>query len=69
MYFETIIDQSNMICMSKSPNRHNQLFGKAIPINLNLINNCELNEVIKFFTTYYIEKLFKIGRNIEKVKY
>ena len=31
-YRETVSDESNQMCLSKSPNKHNRLFMKAVPM-------------------------------------
>ena len=31
-YRETVIDESDRMCLSKSPNKHNRLFMKAAPM-------------------------------------
>jgi hypothetical protein len=46
-YKETIISSSNRICLSKSPNKHNQLFISAEPLSEDL--NCGLaNRIVLF---------------------
>ena len=31
-YRETVSEESNQMCLSKSPNKHNRLFMKAVPM-------------------------------------
>ena len=31
-YRETVVEESNQMCLSKSPNKHNRLFMKAVPM-------------------------------------
>jgi elongation factor 2 len=31
-YRETVIEESNQVCLSKSPNKHNRIFAKACPM-------------------------------------
>jgi len=41
-YNETVSDESDRTCMSKSPNKHNRLYAKANPIVEDLCNDIEL---------------------------
>jgi len=36
-YCETVIGESSIVCLAKSPNNHNRLFGKASPMQSNLV--------------------------------
>ncbi|KAH3758054.1 elongation factor 2 [Pelomyxa schiedti] len=40
---ETVTQESNQMCLSKSPNKHNRLFMKALPIMANLQDELENN--------------------------
>jgi elongation factor 2 len=44
-YRETVIDESNVMCLSKSPNKHNRLFMKAVPMPDGLPDDIDKNEV------------------------
>lgn len=40
-YRETVTEESDQICLSKSPNKHNRLFMKATPFPDNLAEDIE----------------------------
>lgn len=44
-YRETIIEESNQVCLSKSPNKHNRLYMKAVPMPDGLAEDIDKNEV------------------------
>merc|ERR1712227_406480 len=44
-YRETVIDESDRTCLSKSPNKHNRLFLKAAPIGNELAGKIEDGEI------------------------
>jgi elongation factor 2 len=44
-YRETVIDESNQMCLSKSPNKHNRLFMKCLPMPDGLPDDIDNNEV------------------------
>ncbi|RKP16771.1 P-loop containing nucleoside triphosphate hydrolase protein, partial [Rozella allomycis CSF55] len=44
-YRETIQDESNMVCLSKSPNKHNRIFMKAAPFDEELSKDIEAGKV------------------------
>jgi len=44
-YRETVIDESDQTCLSKSPNKHNRLYMKALPMPDGLPDDIDKNEV------------------------
>jgi len=44
-YRETVIDESSETCLSKSPNKHNRLYMKAVPMPDGLPEDIDKNEV------------------------
>jgi len=42
---ETVIEESDRVCLSKSPNKHNRLYVKAVPMSLELQNAIEAGTV------------------------
>merc|ERR1711931_346633 len=44
-YRETVAEESNQMCLSKSPNKHNRLFMKAVPMPDGLAEDIEKGEV------------------------
>jgi len=44
-YRETVSDESNQVCLSKSPNKHNRLFMKAVNMPDGLPEDIERNEI------------------------
>merc|ERR1712133_313025 len=44
-YRETVADESNQMCLSKSPNKHNRLFMKAVPMPDGLPEDIDKGEV------------------------
>lgn len=44
-YRETVTAESNQICMSKSPNKHNRVYAKAEPLQENLPEAIENNQI------------------------
>jgi elongation factor 2 len=44
-YRETVIDESTQICLSKSPNKHNRLYMRAVAMPDGLADDIEKNEV------------------------
>jgi elongation factor 2 len=44
-YRETVIDESSEMCLSKSPNKHNRLYMKAVPMPDGLPDDIDKNEV------------------------
>jgi elongation factor 2 len=44
-YRETVIDESSEMCLSKSPNKHNRLFMKAVPMPDGLPDDIDKGEV------------------------
>jgi len=44
-YRETVIDESSEVCLSKSPNKHNRLYMKALPMPDGLAEDIDKNEV------------------------
>jgi elongation factor 2 len=44
-YRETIAEESDIMCLSKSPNKHNRLFMKAVPMPDGLADDIERGEV------------------------
>ncbi|CAF0827047.1 unnamed protein product [Brachionus calyciflorus] len=44
-YRETVIDESSEMCLSKSPNKHNRLYMKAVPMPEGLPDDIDKNEV------------------------
>jgi len=44
-YRETVVDESSEVCLSKSPNKHNRLYMKAMPMPDGLAEDIDKNEV------------------------
>lgn len=44
-YKETVTADSDKVCMSKSPNKHNRIYGMAAPLGDSLANDIENNKV------------------------
>jgi len=44
-YRETVVDESSEVCLSKSPNKHNRLYMKAVPMPDGLPDDIDKNEV------------------------
>jgi elongation factor 2 len=44
-YRETVSEESNQVCLSKSPNKHNRLYVKAMPMPDGLAEDIDKNEV------------------------
>jgi len=44
-YRETVIDESNQVCLSKSPNKHNRLYMKAVGMPDGLAEDIDRNEI------------------------
>jgi len=44
-YRETVVDESTEVCLSKSPNKHNRLYMKALPMPDGLPDDIDKNEV------------------------
>lgn len=44
-YRETVIDESDQVCLSKSPNKHNRLYMKAVNMPDGLAEDIEKNEI------------------------
>lgn len=44
-YRETVSDESNIMCLAKSPNKHNRLFMKAVPFPDGLAEDIDKGEV------------------------
>lgn len=44
-YRETVVDESTVMCLSKSPNKHNRLFMKCCPLPDGLSEDIEKNEI------------------------
>ena len=44
-YRETVSEESSIMCLSKSPNKHNRLFMKAVPMPDGLSEDIENGEV------------------------
>jgi len=44
-YRETVIDESDRMCLSKSPNKHNRLYMKAVPMPDGLPEDIDKNEI------------------------
>jgi len=44
-YRETVIDESNQVCLSKSPNKHNRLYMKCCPMPDGLPEDIDRNEI------------------------
>jgi len=44
-YRETVAEESNQVCLSKSPNKHNRLFMKAVPMPDGLADDIDNGEV------------------------
>jgi len=44
-YRETVTAESNQICMSKSPNKHNRVYAKGEPLQENLPEAIENNQI------------------------
>merc|ERR1719474_2515035 len=44
-YRETVSEESNQVCLSKSPNKHNRLFMKAVPMPDGLADDIDNGEV------------------------
>jgi len=44
-YRETVSEESNMMCLSKSPNKHNRLFMRAVPMPDGLAEDIDNGEV------------------------
>lgn len=44
-YRETVTEESDMMCLSKSPNKHNRLFCKAGPMPEGLADDIEKGEI------------------------
>lgn len=42
---ETVIEESSIMCLSKSPNKHNRLYVKALPMSMELQNAIESGSV------------------------
>ena len=42
---ETIVGESDQVCLSKSPNKHNRIFAKSQPLDDELCNDIENNKV------------------------
>merc|ERR1712038_2158258 len=50
-YRETVTEESDIMCLSKSPNKHNRLFMKACPMLLQktlIMETCHLSKISKF---------------------
>jgi len=43
-YRETVTAESSQMCLSKSPNKHNRLYCKAVPLHDDLINDIEADK-------------------------
>ncbi|VDN03101.1 unnamed protein product [Thelazia callipaeda] len=44
-YRETVIEESELMCLSKSPNKHNRLFAKAVPMPDGLADDIDKGEI------------------------
>jgi elongation factor 2 len=44
-YRETVVEESNQVCLSKSPNKHNRLYMKAAPMPEGLAEDIDKNEI------------------------
>lgn len=55
-YRETISEQSNQMCLSKSPNKHNRLFMMACPMPDGLAE--DIDSVSLIFVEKYTEYMF-----------
>lgn len=42
---ETVIEESNIMCLSKSPNKHNRLYVKATPMSMELQDEIEAGKI------------------------
>jgi len=42
---ETVTEESDRVCLSKSPNKHNRLFVKAVPMSLELQSDIEAGKI------------------------
>ena len=49
-YRETVGEESNQMCLSKSPNKHNRLFMRAVPMPDGLAE--DIDKVTDFFISY-----------------
>lgn len=44
-YRETVTEESDQMCLSKSPNKHNRLFAKAVPMPDGLADDIDKGEI------------------------
>jgi elongation factor 2 len=44
-YRETVVEESSEVCLSKSPNKHNRLYMKALPMPDGLPEDIDKNEI------------------------
>lgn len=44
-YRETVTEESDQLCLSKSPNKHNRLFAKAVPMPDGLADDIDKGEI------------------------
>jgi translation elongation factor EF-G len=59
-YRETISEQSNQMCLSKSPNKHNRLFMMACPMPDGLAEDIDKVSLIAFLFISSESKIYKV---------
>ena len=63
-YRETVSEESSQMCLSKSPNKHNRLFMKAVPMpdglaeDIDKVKNLIATYRTSFFGLYFVMKTF-----------
>ena len=63
-YRETVSEESSQMCLSKSPNKHNRLFMKAVPMpdglaeDIDKVKNRIATFSKSFFGLYFVMKTF-----------
>jgi len=66
-YRETISEESDRVCLSKSPNKHNRLFMKARPMPEGLAEDidkvCHVIRCLLFLVVILIDPLTAAGAN------
>lgn len=76
-YRETVSEQSNQTCLSKSPNKHNRLFMTAVNMPEGLpedIDNGEIQPRQEFkararYIFSSLEKIFRMCSRLQAIKY
>ena len=60
-YRETVSEESNIMCLSKSPNKHNRLFMKAVPMPDGLPE--DIDDVSQLHNLHFCLKTFRNDEN------